>query len=109
MAVVLPAIIMTSMLHAQQHSIARRDLAHSRDGYRYAITGDLASRARTLINQSRRESNLEQSEDPEELSRPPLTETTTLDPEAGLNRDEIQFYIDAESSATADHVPVMKV
>ena len=94
MAIVLPAIIMPLMLYAQKYSFERRERLLSRGVFRYAITGESPDRIRKLINETRRELNREQGEDNEQFWLVRLFETTTADPQAALEREEIQFYIE---------------
>jgi sodium transport system permease protein len=109
MAVVLPAVIMPLMLYAQKYSFERRERLLSGVVYRYALTGDLAGRVQTLINQTRSELNREEGENAGQFREFRIAETTALNPESALDRDEIQFYIQAITPAAADQVPVMNV
>jgi sodium transport system permease protein len=109
MAIVLPAVIMPLMLYAQKYSFERREQFLSGSSYRYAITGELTGRVRTLINQTQRGINQERGEEAEQLKQFRFFETTTTDARASLDRDEIQFYIEALTGSRPDHVPEMNV
>src|SRR5438034_9743966 len=109
MALVLPALIMPLMLYAQKYSLERRERLLSEAVYRFAITGESADRIRKLINQTRRELNREQREDAGQFTQFRFFETTTANPQAALDRDEIQFYIETANETSADHVPVINV
>jgi sodium transport system permease protein len=109
MAIVLPAVIMPLMLYAQKYSFEQREQLLSGTMFRYAITGESANRIRTLINQTRRGLAQEQREEAEQLRQFRIIETTTADAQASLDRDEIQFYIEAGTARANDHVPVINV
>src|SRR5712691_4706146 len=106
MAIVLPAVIMPLMLYAQKYSFERREQLLSGTTYRYAITGELANRVRTLINQTRRGINQERGEEAEQLKQFRFFETTTPDARASLDKDQIQFYIETLTGSQADQLPV---
>ena len=109
MAIVLPAIIMPLMLYAQKYSFERRERILSGGVYRYAITGESSDRIRKLINQTRRDLNREQGEDADQFRQFRFFETTTTDPQAALERNEIQFYIETVPETRADRAPVINV
>jgi ABC-type Na+ efflux pump permease subunit len=109
MAIVLPAVIMPLMLYAQKYSFERRERLLSGAVYRYSITGQLEDRVRTLINQTLKERNQEQDADAEQFKEFRFVETRDPDPQAALDRDDIQLYIVAGDEIPADHVPVINV
>src|SRR5215467_4497859 len=92
MAIVLPAVIMPLILYAQKYSFERRERMLSGAVYRYSITVELADRVRALINQTGAESNREQGADAEQFRQFRFIEISTPNPQAALDRDEIQFY-----------------
>jgi len=105
MAIVLPAVIMPLMLYAQKYSFERSERLRSETTYRYAISGELSGRARRLIHDTLARLRQEDAEHAEQLDQlRPLTfvETTTNDPRASLEKDEIHFYIEAISGSEAD-------
>ncbi len=108
-AIVLPAIVMPLMLYAQKYSFERRERLLTGTTYRYAITGELAGRVRTLINQtfqSLNERRTEEAEQVDGLRQFRFIETPTADAKASLDNDEIQFYIATLTGSQADKVYV---
>jgi sodium transport system permease protein len=109
MAIVLPAVIMPLMLYAQRYSFQQREQFLSGAIYRYAITGELAGRVRSLIIKTRDGLGQQKGEETDQLRQFRFVETATVDPRASLDRDEIQFYIEASPASEADRVPVIDV
>ena len=109
MAILLPVVIMPLMLYAQKYSFEQREQSLRGTIHRYAITGESASRIRSLIIKTRQALGQEHGEEAEQLKQFQFMETTTADARASLNRDEIQFYIEAGSASEAGHVPVIDV
>src|SRR5437667_8708750 len=99
MAIVLPAIIMPLMLYAQKYSADRRERLLTGAVYRFAISGESADRIRQLINQTRRNINLEQGEDVEALRQFRFVESSVVDARASLDKDDIQLYLEAAGPA----------
>ena len=104
MAIVLPAVIMPLMLYAQKYSFERSERLRSETTYRYAISGELSGRARMLIQNTlaRLRQDAEHAEQIDQLRPLTFVETTTNDPRASLEKDEIHFYIEALSGSEAD-------
>ena len=103
-AIVLPAVIMPLMLYAQKYSADRRERLLTGSVYRFAISGESADRIRQLINQTRRNINLEQGEDVEALRQFRFVESSVVDARASLDKDEIQLYLDAAGPAVTTSV-----
>src|SRR5215472_2199390 len=78
MAIVLPAVIMPLMLYAQRYSFQQREQFLSGTIYRYAITGELADRVRSLIIKTREGLGQQQGEEAELLRQFRFVETTTI-------------------------------
>src|ERR1051326_7748186 len=109
MAILLPALIMPLMLYAQKYSFKQREQFLRGTIHRYAITGESAGGIRSLIIKTRQALGQEHGEEAEQLKQFRFVETTTADARASLNRDEIQFYIEARNASEAGHVPVIDV
>lgn len=105
MAIVVPALIMPLLLYAQKYSSDRRQRFLTNSTYRYAVTGTLGDRVRGLISQSRR--TVEQSDDHnfDTLRNFKFVETNVANVSESLDRNEIQFYIEALSADEADRLP----
>jgi sodium transport system permease protein len=104
-AIVLPAVIMPLMLYAQKFSSDRRDRLITETTYRFTITGPLADRMRLLINQARESVNADATQEFEDLRRFKFVEAKVADPEASLDQNDIQFYIETLTGEEADKLP----
>ena len=102
MAIVLPAVIMPLMLYAQKYSADRRERLLTGATYRYAVTGTLADRTRSLIDQTRRTIVQNHDEDLDRLRQFKFVELQAANPRELLDKNEIQFYIEALSADEAD-------
>ena len=102
MAIVLPAVIMPLMLYAQKYSTDRRERLLTGATYRYAITGTLADRMRNLIDQTRQTIAQNHDEDLDRLRQFKFVEMQMANPRESLDKNEIQFYIEALSPDEAD-------
>lgn len=95
LSVLLPAVIMPVMLFASKHSNEQRQQTLDETTYKYAVTGPLADRVRTLIATS--------SSSPKQEFK--FAETPTDTPEKALDAGDIQFYIRSQSGEQADAAP----
>ena len=105
MAIVLPAVIMPMMLYAQKYSADRRERMLTGATYQYAITGELADRMRSLIDQTRQTVAQNHDENLDRLRQFKFVEVRTDHPRESLDKNEVQFYIEALSAEEADKNP----
>src|SRR5262249_27655236 len=104
MAIVLPAVIMPLMLYAQKYSANRRERQLIGTTYRYAITGPLADRTRLLINQTRDSLGGSDDESLERLLQFKFIESSVVNAQESLDRNEIEFYIETMTGDQADNL-----
>jgi sodium transport system permease protein len=104
LAVVLPAVIMPLMIYAQKYSADRRERQLTGTTYRYAITGPLADRGRTLIEETR-ERLTGDSEELERLRQFKFVELKVSNARKSLDNNEIHFYIETMTGEEADKLP----
>jgi sodium transport system permease protein len=95
MAVVLPAVIMPLMLYAQKFSSDRRERILTGATYKYAVTGPLSDRTRSLIDQARQTITQNRDEDLDRLRQFKFVEMKVPNPRESLDRNDIQFYVEA--------------
>src|SRR5207253_8173663 len=95
MAIVLPAVIMPLMLYAGKYSSERRERLLTGATYRYAVTGPLGDRMRSLIDQTRQMITQNRDEDLDRLRQFKFVEMKAANPRESLDRNDIQFYIEA--------------
>jgi len=103
-AIVLPAVIMPLMLYSQKFSRDRRERMLAGTTYRYAITGPLADRMRLLIKETRESLKDDPRKDPADLRGFKLLEISVADPDASLDQNDIQFYIETLTGEEADQL-----
>jgi sodium transport system permease protein len=108
MAILLPLVIMPLMLYAQKYSYQRRERQLSATTYRYAITGPLAARVRTLIDQARKDLPPDSEADFFRLQQFKVFEVATTNASDSLDRNQIHFYIETFSGEDADTLPPKK-
>jgi membrane protease YdiL (CAAX protease family)/ABC-type transport system involved in multi-copper enzyme maturation permease subunit len=105
MAIVIPAVIMPVMIYAQKFSNDRRERALTASTYRYAVTGPLADRVRSLIEKTRQSIAENRDEEFDILRQFKFTEMRVANPRASLDNNTIQFYIQAMTGEEADKLP----
>ena len=108
MAILLPLVIMPLMLYAQKYSYQRRERQLSATTYRYAITGPLAARVRTLIYQAHKDLPPDSEADFFRLQQFKVFEVATTNPRDSLDKNQIHFYIETFSGEEADKLPPKK-
>ncbi|HEU5238916.1 MAG TPA: ABC transporter permease subunit, partial [Pyrinomonadaceae bacterium] len=108
MAVLLPLVIMPLMLYAQKYSFQRRERQLIGTTYRYAVTGPLADRVRTLIAQARATLTPETESDFDRLQQFKIVELKTANARESLDNDQSHFYIETFSGEEADKLPPKK-
>jgi sodium transport system permease protein len=102
MAIVIPAVLMPLMLYAQKYSHDRRERTLHAATYRYVITGPLAGRIRTAIQDARAAID-QNDEDLADLRQFKFEELPSVsDPRENLDANVIQFYIETFSGEDAD-------
>ncbi len=108
MAIVIPAVMMPVMIVAQKYSIERRQRALTETTYRYAITGPLAERVRTLIADARAtvtQSLKDGSDQYEDLRDFKAVEINVANPRESLANEQVHFYIETIPGDEADKRP----
>src|SRR6185369_13198968 len=97
LAILLPLVIMPLMLYAQKYSYQRREQQLISTTYRYAVTGPLADRVRTLIAQTRASLPPETETDFDRLREYKIVELQTSNAQDSLDKNQINFYIETFS------------
>jgi ABC-type Na+ efflux pump permease subunit/membrane protease YdiL (CAAX protease family) len=100
MSIVLPAIIMPAMLSALRYSQNRRELSLGATTYRYAITGTLLDRTRSLIAGTRDAPG--EGEEADRLRSFSLEEVKTSNAPKMLEREELHFYVETLTVGEAE-------
>ncbi len=105
MAVVIPAVIMPIMLFSAKYVHDQRERSISQTTYKYAVTGSMADRIRSLIAKAKTRVDAERDDSTEPLRTFKFSESVVSDPAAGLEAREIQFYVQTYTGAEADALP----
>ena len=105
MALVIPAVIMPVMIYAQKFANERRERTLTATTYLYAVTGPLADRVRSLIENSRQAVAENKDEEFDNLRQFKFDEIRLANPRESLDNNTIQFYVQAISGEEADKLP----
>ena len=105
MALVIPAVIMPVMIYAQKFSNERRERTLTATTYLYAVTGPLADRVRSLIENTRQAVAENKDEEFDNLRQFKFDEIRVANPRESLDNNTIQFYVQAISGEEADKLP----
>ena len=101
LSIVLPMLVMPVMLLASRYSVQSQERREETTRYEYAITGDWADQARSLIDAAL--AALPNDDDPPETLADFLSvEVSSTDPEAEALDGDIHFYIRALGPESAD-------
>lgn len=105
MALVIPAVIMPVMIYAQKFANERRERTLTATTYLYAVTGPLADRVRSLIENTRQAVAENKDEEFDNLRQFKFDEIRVANPRESLDNNTIQFYVQAISGEEADKLP----
>ena len=105
MALVIPAVIMPVMIYAQKFANDRRERTLTATTYLYAVTGPLADRVRSLIENTRQAVAGNKDEEFDNLRQFKFDEIRVANPRESLDNNTIQFYVQAISGEEADKLP----
>jgi len=105
MALVIPAVIMPVMIYAQKFANERRERTLTATTYLYAVTGPLADRVRSLIENTRQAVAENKDEEFDNLRQFKFDEILVANPRESLDNNTIQFYVQAISGEEADKLP----
>ena len=105
MALVIPAVIMPVMIYAQKFANDRRERTLTATTYLYAVTGPLADRVRSLIENTRQAVAENKDEEFDNLRQFKFDEIRVANPRESLDNNTIQFYVQAISGEEADKLP----
>jgi len=105
MALVIPAVIMPVMIYAQKFANDRRERTLTATTYLYAVTGPLADRVRSLIENTRQAVAENRDEEFDNLRQFKFDEIRLANPRESLDNNTIQFYVQAISGEEADKLP----
>jgi len=105
MALVIPAVIMPVMIYAQKFANDRRERTLTATTYLYAVTGPLADRVRSLIENTRQAVAENKDEEFDNLRQFKFDEIRLANPRESLDNNTIQFYVQAISGEEADKLP----
>jgi len=105
MALVIPAVIMPVMIYAQKFANERRERTLTATTYLYAVTGPLADRVRSLIENTRQAVAENKDEEFDNLRQFKFDEIRLANPRESLDNNTIQFYVQAISGEEADKLP----
>ena len=105
MALVIPAVIMPVMIYAQKFANERRERTLTATTYLYAVTGPLADRVRSLIENTRQAVAENRDEEFDNLRQFKFDEIRLANPRESLDNNTIQFYVQAISGEEADKLP----